>query len=183
MKFLEKVGLIVFSSVVLIASILVIVVLFGWINLDIFSNIVQKISQTNHLKWITIGILLSFILLAVRCIFFSSFNGQESKSEGVLLANESGKLLISRETLENIVNGVVKGFEGAKDASSRVILDGENNVIVYVTLFVMSDVVIKELSNNIQSRIKEAIKKSSDLDVKEVNVKIKNLVAKKVEEA
>ena len=34
---------------------------------------------------------------------------------------------------------------------------------------------MKELSNNIQVKVKEAIKKASDLDVKEINVKVKNI--------
>ena len=35
--------------------------------------------------------------------------------------------------------------------------------------------VIKELSSNLQTKIKETIKQSSDLDVKEVNIKVKNI--------
>ena len=37
---------------------------------------------------------------------------------------------------------------------------------------------IKELSSNLQIRIKEVIKKATDLDVKEINIKIKNISEK-----
>ena len=40
-------------------------------------------------------------------------------------------------------------------------------------------VVIKELSLNLQNKIKETIKKSADLEVKEVNVKVNNIAQPK----
>ena len=42
---------------------------------------------------------------------------------------------------------------------------------------VKENVVIKDLSSNIQTKIKEAIKKTSDLSVKEVNIKVKNIMS------
>ena len=42
---------------------------------------------------------------------------------------------------------------------------------------VSKNVIIKDLTVNMQNKIKEAIKKTSDLEVKEVNVKIKNIVS------
>ena len=47
-------------------------------------------------------------------------------------------------------------------------------VIKYDTL-IRSDA-IKELSNNLQIRIKEKIKQSLDLDVKSIDIRIKNVV-------
>ena len=58
-------------------------------------------------------------------------------------------------------------------------IDAENNVTVYVNLVVSQNAVIKELSANLQQKIKEAIKNASDLEVKEVNIKVKNIAPKK----
>ncbi len=77
-----------------------------------------------------------------------------------------------------MVNNVVKGFDSAQDVSSRVELDKEKNLIVYVTLNVKENAVIKELSTNLQTKIKSAIKKTSDLEVKEVNISVKDLNTK-----
>ena len=38
---------------------------------------------------------------------------------------------------------------------------------------------LKEISTELQRRIKDAMKKTADLDVKEVNIKIKNITSKK----
>ena len=108
----------------------------------------------------------------------------ESKS-GILLANQDGKLLISKETLENLIINVVKGFEAAQNAQTKVIFDKENNIIVYLTLFVEPNTVIKELSLNLQNRIKEEVKKASDLEVKEVNITVRDIAPveeKKIQE-
>jgi len=51
-----------------------------------------------------------------------------------------------------------------------------------VNLTVKPNAVIKDLSNNLQLRIKETIKTSLDLDVKEVNIRVKN-IAPKIETA
>ena len=92
-----------------------------------------------------------------------------------MLENDEGKLLISKETLESFIASVAKGFNGAENVRSKVYVDKENNLSVYITLFVHQDAVIKDLSLNLQSKIKEAIKKTSDLDVKEVNIRVVNI--------
>ena len=92
-----------------------------------------------------------------------------------MLENSNGKLLITKETIENLVKAVVKGFDSAEDVTTSVELDNENNLRVFVNLTVKENAVIKELSSNLQTKIKETIKQSSDLDVKEVNIKVKNI--------
>ncbi len=83
--------------------------------------------------------------------------------------------MISKETIENLVNSVAKGFESTEDVVTRVELDRENNVNVYANLTVSSNAVIKDLSAKLQTSIKEKIKRTTDLDVKEVNITIKRV--------
>ena len=115
-------------------------------------------------------------MLAIKCIFFdSSAKEKEESKNGILLENSNGKLLITKETIENLVNAVVKGFDSAEEVTTRIELDKENNLSVFVNLVVKENAVIKELTTNLQNKIKDTIKKSSDLDVKEVNIKVKNI--------
>ena len=39
----------------------------------------------------------------------------------------------------------------------------------------MADTVIKELSLNIQDRIKEVVKQTTELEIKEINIRIKDI--------
>ena len=96
-----------------------------------------------------------------------------------MLENDNGKLLVSKDTLESLANTVVKSFDSAETVTTKVEVDEESNVKIYITLFVHPDAVIKELSNKLQSNIKETIKNSLGLDVKEVNIRIKNISVKK----
>ena len=83
---------------------------------------------------------------------------------------------ISKATLINLVEGIVKDFTSVQLAGTKIELDSENNVEVDINIVVSQDVIIKELTVNLQNKIREAIKKTSDLDVKQVNVRIKNIV-------
>ena len=181
MKFIERTTLLIFSDIMLILSILACVLVFGWLDFNIVSDICFKAITGEYTSQIILGCCIIFILLAIKCIFFYSGDKEESFKQGVLLENENGKLLISEETLQNLVNSVAIGFEGAENVTTRVALDKENNLQVFVNLIVKPTVVIKELSNNIQNKVKETVKQATDLDVKEVNIKIKNIAPKSTE--
>ena len=180
MKIIEKIGLVLFSNLILVLSILICLMIFGWLDASIMTLFMNWILANHIATNITLGACIVFILLAIKCIFFDSTTRPEvNGKDGVLLQNENGRLLISKDTLENLVNGVAKGFSEAENISAKVEFDTENHVTIYVTLYVGPNAVIKDLSNNLQVKIKEAIKKSADLEVKEVNVRIKNITPKK----
>lgn len=178
MKFLERVSLTIFSIIMIVLSVINCLLIFGWLKLTTVNSAVLDILNNQTYSNILLAISVIFILLAIKSIFFSSNekNGVSS-GNGILLENDSGKLVVSRETLVNIVNGVAKGFESTENVQTRVSLDKDSNLRVYVELFVHSNAVIKDLSVNLQKRVKEAIKKTVDLDVKEVNIKIRNIAS------
>lgn len=179
MRILDKVALALFSCIVLIVSVLLCFVIFGWLKLDVMVLYIKNILSNPIGANITLGVLTVFILLAIKGIFFSSDSKKDSGAEnGILIQNENGKLLISKDTIQNLVSGVVKQIEGAQDVSSKVILSRDNTISIDVILFVSQDIIIKDLSNNLQLKIKETIKKSMDIDIKEVNIKIKNITPK-----
>ena len=181
MKFLEKITLIIYSNIMLIISIILCLLIFRWLDYNVISNICYKAITLETPSNIILAISVVFILLSIKCIFFTSTNKEEKAKQGILLENQNGKLMISQETIENLVNTVVKGFESAEDVTTKIAVDKENNLIVYVNMVVSPNAVIKELSTNLQSKIKEAVKKASDLEVKEVNIKVKNIAPKQNE--
>ena len=178
MKFLEKITLLIFSNIMLVLSILACILIFKWLDYDVVSNICHNALTGEMSSQIILGCSALFILLAIKCIFFFSGDKEDKNKRGVLLENENGKLMISEETLQNLVNSTAIGFEGAEDVVTKVALDKENNLQVFVNLTVKPTAVIKELSTNIQNKVKETVKQATDLDVKEVNIKIKNIASK-----
>lgn len=176
MKPVEKISLVLFSSIILIISVILCLTIFGWVSTADVGEIIEIAITNNVTSKIILAISIICILLAIRCIFFdSSSSEKEEYKNGILLENSNGKLLITKETIENLVNAVVKGFDSAEDVTTSIELDKENNLKVFVNLSVKENAVIKELSTNLQNKIKETVKQSSDLDVKEVNIKVKNI--------
>ncbi len=179
MKIIEKITLVLYSVIMLILSILMSLLVFGWLDMGLAGNLVYKLIVADMSSKIILGISILFILLSIKCIFFSSSAKKEKKStQGVLLENESGKLLISKETIENLVDSVALDFENTEQVTTKIELDKENNIIVYINLTVNSEAVIKDLSSNLQSKIKEKIKVATDLEVKEVNIVVKKVTEK-----
>lgn len=176
MKIFDKIGLALFSTLILIISIISCLMIFGWVDIAwVFSIVDTAITETVPSN-ILLVLNVIFILLAIKCIFFESGSKKDMDyKNGVLLENSDGKLLITKDTLENLVNGVVKGFDSAENVTTKVELDKENNVKVFVNLSVRENAIIKELSTNLQTKIKTTIKKTSDLEVKEVNIKVKDI--------
>ncbi|HOZ54689.1 MAG TPA: alkaline shock response membrane anchor protein AmaP [Clostridia bacterium] len=176
MKILERIIVIVFSIIILIASIFSVLLVLGWASIDFINEVIFNILN-NSTVYNTILLISSIcIILAIKCIFFSSNStSKEDYRTGVLLENEDGKLIIAKDTIENLVNSVTKKFEGATEVQTKVTLDKENTITINVTLLVKENAIIKDLSANIQSQVKETIKRTSDLDVKQINIKVKNI--------
>ncbi len=180
MKFLDKFNLVLFSIIILIISLVICILTFGWLNIDLALDGITFLVQDSVASNIMLGISIVLILLAVKSIFFNSFSKEKMENkEGILLENDNGKLLVSRDTIESLTNAVVRSFESAENVMTKVEVDSESHVKIYITLFVYPDAVIKELSNKLQTNVKDTIKKSLDLDVTEVNIRIKNVSVKK----
>lgn len=176
MKKLDKIILVLFSVIILIEGIVATLLIAGWVDLLTVVSLMKRAVTTSPADQVILGLSIVGIILSVKCIFFDgSYKNGNKKDRDVLMQNDNGRLIISITTLENIVTSVVKSFDSAIDSNTRIQLDNENNVIVLVNLTVTKDVVIKELTLNMQNKIKESIKRTSDLEVKEVNVRIKNI--------
>ena len=183
MKILEKIALIIYSNIVLILSIILCLLVFGWLDMGLVGDIITKLIVGETSSKVILGVSAVFILLSIKCIFFDSTSKEQIKErQGVLLENESGKLMISKETIENLVNSVALNFQSAEDVTTRIELDKDNNVKVFINLIINEEAIIKDLSANLQARIKEKIKAATDLEVKEVNITVKKVAPKKQED-
>jgi len=180
MKVLDKIGLVLFSTIILLVSIVLILTIPGLVDVQLILDSIEFILQHDVASKITLGLSIVFMLLAFKCIFFNSDISKTSKGrDGILLENDNGKLLVSKDTIESLTNSVVRNFETAQNVMTRVEVTENSNLKIFITLFVYPDAIIKDLTAQIQKDIKEKIKKSIDLEVSEVNVRIKNITVKK----
>lgn len=184
MKFLEKLSLVIFSIIVLVLSVILVLIGFNFVEQSVFSILISKVMMSAQGTYIMIGICVVLIMLAIKCLFFSDSTAlkRDKSEDGVLLQNEDGKLLITRSTLENLVNGVLYEYSEIENAETNVIIDKENNVIIDVALNVAGGTVLKNLSAKLQNEIKERIRETTDLEVNAVDIEIHNVeVGEKLE--
>lgn len=175
MKFLERFTLITYSLIILILSVIVSLLIFNWMDFVTVTEMVNALITGSVSSKITLGFCVIFILLSIKCMFFDERSKEVMKeAQGILLKNENGQLMISRETIDNIVKNTVTGFENVKQCNTKIEVNEENQLNVTLFLTINENVVIKELASNLQIKIKDEVKKVTDLDVKEVNVKIVN---------
>ncbi len=193
MKIIDKIILNIYSLIILIESIIVILLIFGWAKIETIIYIIKDMLNNNIAYNIVFGISVVFIILSIKAMFFKNARDKidlvetkrkEKMGEGVLLENEAGKLLISKETIERLANSVVNNFDNIQDARTKVIIDNKNDITILIELQILQNTVIKDLNANLQSRIKEIIKEATELEVNEINIKIKNIIniPQKVEE-
>lgn len=177
MKFLEKLSLVIFSIIVLVLSVILVLIGFNFVEQSVFSILIAKVMMSAQGTYIMIGVCVVLIMLAIKCLFFSDSTAlkRDKSEDGVLLQNEDGKLLITRSTLENLVNGVLYEYSEIENAETNVIIDKENNVVIDVTLNVAGGTVLKNLSAKLQNEIKERIRETTDLEVDAVDIEIHNV--------
>lgn len=173
MKILERFTLITYSLVILILSVILSLLIFNWIDFGTITDMVEALIRGTLSSKISLGVCVVFILLSIKCMFFDEKSKTVLKeNQGILLKNENGQLMISRETIDNMVKNAVIGFENVKNCNTKINVNEQNQLMITLFLTVNGNVVIKELASNLQTKIKEEVKKISDLDVQEVNVKI-----------
>ena len=56
MKVIEKITLVLYSNIMLILSIIACLLIFGWVDIDIVGNVVEKCLTTDPASKITLGV-------------------------------------------------------------------------------------------------------------------------------
>lgn len=175
MKLIDKVIYFIFSTIVLA---IVVIVFMGLLNIGgvnhIFSFIggMPNMSFTQEQMTYIIIVEILLIIMAIKGILFQT--KLEENKDAIILENSSGKLIISRRTLENLVKDISNSVKGVENSSARVNVEKDTDLIISIDI-VVKEGSIKDITKKLQEDVKIAIKKASDLNVSEVNVNIKNI--------
>ena len=182
MKLVDKVIYFIFSVIILAIVVVMFAVILnigGIVNpvFNFISNIPNMSFTQEQMTYIIIIEILLFIM-AIKGILFQS--KLEENKDAIILENNSGKLIISRKTLENLVKDISNGVQGVENSFARVNVSKDTELIISIDI-VVKEGSIKDITKKLQEDVKIAIKKASDLNVSEVNVNIKNI--KKINES
>ena len=176
MKLVDKVIYFIFSVIILAIVVVMFTVILnigGVVNpvFNFISNIPNMSFTQEQMTYIVIIEILLFIM-AIKGILFQS--KLEENKDAIILENNSGKLIISRKTLENLVKDISNGVQGVESSFARVNVSKDTELIISIDI-VVKEGSIKDITKKLQEDVKIAIKKASDLNVAEVNVNIKNI--------
>ena len=131
MKFLDRLALKIFSLIIFVIVVAMILLFIGVISInDIVMDLI-RFTDGPHSIEIIFGILGVLMIFAIKGLFFTSKPESKGK-EGIILENASGKLVISKESLENLIASVTKEIPGTETVASRTIVDKNKNLIVFI---------------------------------------------------
>ena len=183
MKILEKFVLILYSFLVLVISVVLCLVIFKIIDIETINNCIIYMLEDSTILITVLASSIVCILLSIRCLFFRKRKEiKKSDATDILLENESGRLLISKRAIENAVRNVVNNaVKDTKDCKVIVDIDPANYLSVYVSILLNNNLKIRDMTLDLQLKIKSQIKDDFDLDVKQVNIKIDSVEEKENE--
>ena len=139
MRAVERFSIIVFSIIVLILSGLTILISCDIVSVDIFDDMFSFFNE-NIIATICICLLLA--LWSIANIFFKSDSNSEI-SNGVLLENENGSLLITKDSICNLVDSVLKKNTDIKDSNVKIEFDQNKDIMINIVAVIKDNVVIK----------------------------------------
>lgn len=183
MKILEKFVLILYSFLILVISVVLCLVIFKIIDIETINNCIKYMLEDSTILITVLASSIVCILLSIRCLFFRKRKEiKKSDATDILLENESGRLLISKRAIENAVKNVVNNaVKDTKDCKVIVDIDPANYLSVYVSMLLNNNLKIRDMTLDLQLKIKSQIKDDFDLDVKQVNIKIDSVEKKENE--
>lgn len=174
MKLIDRIIYFIFSSIIFI---IIALAIMGLYDVEFAKNIIIKLvgylrdfSAMNMGTILIISVIIE--IMAIKGMFFQS--GKEEKRDAIILENSSGKLIISRKTLENLVKDIANNVNGVENAIAKVMVEKDTDLAILIDI-VVKEGSIKDITKKLQEEVKMSIKKASDLNVAEVNVNIKNI--------
>lgn len=176
MKIFKKFSLFIFSICLFAISVFVFLVTIQVIDAENLETIADNLNDHAVLSVIA---CIGFCIWTGVCLFKRSSN--QNAENGILLENEHGTLLITKDSITNLIESIVNKNKDIKADSVKISFDDENELIVNITVEVKDSTIIKDISAKLQENIKLVIKKSTDLDVREVNIKVKDVETEKKE--
>lgn len=174
MKILEKFVLILYSLFILIISVIICLIIFGLISFDQIKFCIDYVINDGALAITIIAISIICMLLSIRCLFFRKKKQiKKSTATDILLENESGRLLISKTAIENAAKNIVRqSLNLNTEMKVTVDIDPANNISIYISVILDRSIKVRDLTLDLQLKIKNQIKEDFGLEVKQVNIKV-----------
>lgn len=171
MKGFEKFLLIVFSLIIVLMSVCILLVSTGIVDITgLFTNIKLWL-VANKMYSVVIGAALA--ILGLVGVFAPNETGEEKKG-GLAIKSEKGTVYITKDTFENIILGVTRGYAELVNVKVDIAMS-EEGLTANVITSILPDTIVPALTTKLQENIKASVLKQTTVEIKEVNIKIRGV--------
>lgn len=181
MRALDRLISFIFSVIMLVLSVILILVGIGVVDSQMIIDMlnqyvfVKDMISANIFNPLTITGIVLLLLSLKTTVFLSLFKVKDKKP--ILVKTQNGEVEIAQETITNTVVNVGLSFENIKDVQAHMV-EKRKGVAIFavISLFVNSN--LREITEEMQRRVKEVVKATTGVDVIDVNIKVKNVEQK-----
>ncbi|WP_296971129.1 alkaline shock response membrane anchor protein AmaP [Tepidanaerobacter sp. EBM-38] len=162
---------IILAIYALFFSLLSIVLILFSIKIVSFQYVITSLSIL-YGRWETCAIGLVLLLISLRFLFYGLKSNRVS--ETTVKDSELGKVCITLDAIENLALKVIRDIENIKDSKIKV-KKQENGVSILLKLTVNYDVIIPEMTLELQKTIKDYIETTAGISVNDIQISIDNI--------
>ncbi len=116
----------------------------------------------------------AFFAVSVRLIFFAFT--RQGGGQPVVYETAAGEVRISLSAVESLVKKTARSIKGVRDMKA-VITHGKDGLHAFLVGTVSPDVSIPEVSEEIQSSVRQYVKRVVGVEMTEVKIEIENIAA------
>lgn len=164
MNISNRIILSIYMLIMVIFSIFVMCLPFNLIPLNVIDLIVREFYSVWYYSLIGL-----FVFIVSMKLLLSGITQDNRTKKGVIKLTEYGEIKISVETFESLAMKVVKQVAGVRDIKVRVEL-GNGDITVHARLLILPDVNIPKVISEAQSKVKDYIESTTEVNVREVKV-------------
>lgn len=170
---LDRLFMFFYSIIVVISTLFMLFLSFHWIHDSLVRNVVYYIQNIVWLQSTAMVISIFILLYSIRLLYLSI---RSSKGSGSAIDQKTdfGDISISIETVENLALKAASRVKGAKDLRARVQVT-EAGLELKLRTIIDGDSPIPQLTEEMQSMVKEQIEEITGIPVAFVSVFVANV--------
>ncbi len=168
MNMFDRIILTLYTLLFSVVSVIVILFSTRAISLDMFWTSISAF----YGRW-EVGVVGIVVLLASLRLLLSGIKFKQS-TETIIKNDDNGIISISFNAVENLVLKITRDVENVKDVRVKI-RKHDDGISIFLNLVVTHDIIIPELTLELQKNVKNYIQSTAGIAVKDVRINVDNI--------
>lgn len=169
MKWYDQVLLTIYILALAFVSVLLMLAAPGWVQPHLW---IEDLLQSFNGRLVVLLIGAAFFAVSVRLIIFAFT--RRGGGQPVVHETSLGDVRISLDAVENLVRKVARGVKGVREIKA-VVANGQNGLVADLQAVVSPEVSIPEVAEEIQSSVKQYVRRVVGVEMHEVRIEVENI--------